>query len=202
MALFRAAQCSFRQVTPLRSLKAPLELNIRTFHQVTQGSKKQVSQSWQWLIAGSLVVSGKVLFDWRTVKCEARISPPIPITISEKTLKEEATFPWWQFFSEYLWPHIIALSMAVVTAFAVAILNTKIGVGIGSIVNVVSANLGGDRASGGVPIDTNSFIQQIKEPALNVIKLYVSHAAMTFSYIYSLALVGMTYDVDFEAQYH
>ena len=102
--------------------------------------------------------------------------------------QSNTSFPWSQFLSS-LWPHIITLTIAIVTAMGVAILNTKIGVSIGSIVNVLSANLpnavGSDGSSPG-----NSFINQIKEPAVKIMKYYLSHAALTFAYIYSLSIVG------------
>ena len=116
-----------------------------------------------------------------------------PVLQQDHSKKIEVTqsntsFPWSQFLSS-LWPHIITLTIAIVTAMGVAILNTKIGVSIGSIVNVLSANLpnavGSDGSSPG-----NSFINQIKEPAVKIMKYYLSHAALTFAYIYSLSIVG------------
>merc|ERR1711962_1219973 len=66
-------------------------------------------------------------------------------------------------------------------------MGTKIGIAIGSIVNVVSSNLPQNEeiASG-----ASSFMQQIKGPAVHLIKLYLLHCTCTFSYIYSLAIVG------------
>ena len=63
----------------------------------------------------------------------------------------------------------------------------KIGIAIGSLVNVVSSNISqNDEALTGA----STYMQQIKGPAMNLIKLYLLHCTCTFSYIYSLAIVG------------
>ena len=58
-------------------------------------------------------------------------------------------------------------------------------VSIGSLVNVVSANLPESPS-----LSSETFIQQIKQPTLDILKLYFGHAAMTFSTIFSLSIVG------------
>ena len=53
--------------------------------------------------------------------------------------------------------------------------------------NVVSSNIPqNDEAL----IGASTYMQQIKGPAMNLIKLYLLHCTCTFSYIYSLAIVG------------
>ena len=66
--------------------------------------------------------------------------------------------------------------------------NTKIGTGIGCLVNILSANL--PTSSGGGNEAAGNFMTQIKEPVCNIVKYYVSHAVLTFTYIYTLAKVG------------
>ena len=177
MALFRAHNFCVRQ---LISPKAQtLKLALRDFNHCVDGCRAKATTSWQWIVSGGIVITGKFCLDLKTAKCETKT-----VQIETTTEDRKTAFPWWQFITEYLWPHIVALTIAIISAFAVAILNTKIGHGIGALVNVVSANLGQGSSS------SETFIQQIKEPAWNIIKLYSSHALMTFSYIYSLAVVG------------
>ena len=142
----------------------------------------------QWIIVGSgIVVAAKYSLYVRTAKCESVKVEIITPPQNEEIAKENVAvvFPWIQFF-HLVMPYIIYLTVAIVTAMGVAMFNTKIGIEIGSLVNVLSSNLPGNRgdASG------TSYLAQIKEPAMNILKYYVSHACLTFSYIYSLAIVG------------
>ena len=143
----------------------------------------------QWIVVGSgIVVAAKYSLYVRTAKCESvKVVEIVTPTQKAENSKENVAvvFPWIQFF-HLVMPYIIYLTVAIVTAMGVAMFNTKIGIEIGSLVNVLSSNLPGNRgdASG------TSYLTQIKEPALNILKYYVSHACLTFSYIYSLAIVG------------
>jgi hypothetical protein len=143
---------------------------------------KSLSTTIQWTIAGCGVLTVRCLFDHKTAKCEVHVQAPASV----KDETTSAAFPWLQFFGT-LWPHVMALTIAIVTALAVAILNTNIGVTIGKLVNVLSAHLpavGAQESSG------QSFMEQVRGPAYQIVKLYASHAAMTFAYIYSLSIVG------------
>ena len=57
---------------------------------------------------------------------------------------------------------------------------------LGDIVNVVAR--GGEATAGAEAVER--FLAQIKEPALQMVKLYLAQSAMTFAYIYSLSCVG------------
>ena len=57
---------------------------------------------------------------------------------------------------------------------------------LGDIVNVVSRS--GEATAGTEAVER--FLAQIKEPVLQMVKLYVAQSAMTFAYIYSLSCVG------------
>ena len=52
--------------------------------------------------------------------------------------------------------------------------------------NVVAR--GGEATAGAEAVER--FLAQIKEPALQMVKLYLAQSAMTFAYIYSLSCVG------------
>ena len=56
------------------------------------------------------------------------------------------------------------------------------------MVNILSANL--PTSTGGDNEAVGTFMTQIKEPVCNIVKYYVSHAVLTFTYIYTLAKVG------------
>ena len=192
MALLKVSSCLRKRslVLCLESTKSHIYQNYRTsLTQWLRPKESNISSKIQWFLAASGVTFTKLVFDCNTAKCqvvhsskEANVNLQSSISIQNE---KDVSFPWMQFFT-YLWPHIFALSVAVISAFAVAVLNTKIGISIGSLVNVVSANL--PQASN-LP-SSESFLQQIRKPSLDVLKLYISHAAMTFSYIYSLSIVG------------
>ncbi len=146
---------------------------------------------FQWTLAGGAALTIRQLCFQKVTRCEVNVVQP-PTTVST-TPSPAATspFPWSQFLRALL-PHILSLIVAVVSATAVAILNTKIGLSIGSIVNVLSTHLpgSGSQDSNAAAVD---FIEQIKKPAWDVVKVYAAHAAMTFTYIYSLAILGKSW---------
>ena len=169
-----------------------LNTSATSIHKLTQSPKfKNCTQSLQWILAGGVVVSAKIALDSKIAKCEARVESPLPVlekiqdTQSNTELKE-VSIPWHQLLN-YILPHIVSLAVAVAAALTAAVVNTKIGIAIGSIVNVVSSNLPQNE---GVASGASSFMQQIKGPAVHLIKLYLLHCTCTFSYIYSLAIVG------------
>lgn len=190
--LCRAFGCLAQNATHTKSIYSPfyksavrpLLQNFKTTIKTNAG-QKAFSTSLQWILAGGTVLTAKVFLGFDKAFCESRVNTAVILEKKSQKSPAESQFPWLQFL-KYLWPYILSLTIAIASALAVAVLNTKIGVGIGSLINVVSANL----PQGNSPSDSSSFIQQIKEPAMRIIKLYVSHAIMTFSYIYSLSIVG------------
>ena len=166
---------------------------IRGLHRFNPAPKCDKTVKWtqslQWVLAGGVVVSAKIAFDSNIAKCEAKIQPPLLLSTntSVQEVKDGTALPWSQ-LCQYILPHILSLVVAVSAALMVAIVNTKIGIAIGSLVNVVSSNIHQSREI--IEDTTSSFMQQIRSPAINLIKLYLLHATCTFSYIYSLAIVG------------
>jgi ATP-binding cassette subfamily B (MDR/TAP) protein 8 len=61
---------------------------------------------------------------------------------------------------------------------------------LGDIVNVVAEFARSDPAGGSSDAAVQSFLAQIRDPALHMVKLYVAQSALTFAYIYSLSCVG------------
>lgn len=192
MSMFRAYQscCRLRGMSQsnilvknFQKLESYFKSSINNTYSKTyrKSGDRQFSTTLQWVVTGCGVLSCKVLFNLNSARCEARVEPAQIIATTDQ---DSAPFPWVQFLKSLL-PHIIALSIALATAVIVAVMNTKIGVSIGSLVNVLSANLPSGGTSSG-----QTFYQQVKDPAVRIVKLYATHAAMTFAYIYSLAVVG------------
>ena len=74
---------------------------------------------------------------------------------------------------------------------------TRIPQLLGDLVNIVAqtfaSNTGSGlgREEGGVARgNMANFLQEMRGPAMEMVKLYVGQAALTFAYIYSLACVG------------
>ena len=82
------------------------ELDIRGFHQkIFCRESTKNSQRLQWLFASSGVVLTKLVFDFKTAKCEAQ--PPKLVIVNDNEIRNqsEVSFPWIQFL-QYLWPHV------------------------------------------------------------------------------------------------
>ncbi len=93
----------------------------------------------------------------------------------KKKKEEEASFDWWRFL-KLLYPHAWYLLAAVASAMIAAALNIQIPKMLGDIVNVLAnyvrkdSNLTQECGAGsGAP----SFVDEIKAPALRLIKIYL-----------------------------
>ncbi|XP_078334780.1 mitochondrial potassium channel ATP-binding subunit-like [Crassostrea virginica] len=89
-------------------------------------------------------------------------------------------FDWKQFF-QMLLPEIWYLLAAVIAAVAAALVNIKVPLLLGDLVNVVS-NLSKDTAT--------DFINNIKTPAIKLMMFYGVQGLLTFVYISLLSTVG------------
>ena len=89
---------------------------------------------------------------------------------------------------ELLKENIGYLVAAVGSALVVAFLNIKIPQHLGQIVNIVAATFAS--TDDNPQSNLAHFLEQIRTPAINMAKLYLGQALMTFTYIYSLACVG------------
>ncbi|NWQ68605.1 ABCB8 protein, partial [Neopipo cinnamomea] len=87
----------------------------------------------------------------------------------------------WQLFWTFLRPQLLALSAAVVLALGAALLNVRIPVLLGQLVNVVA-----QCARGHVP----TYLREVRRPALRLLTLYCLQGLLTFGYIALLARVG------------
>ncbi|NWZ88040.1 ABCB8 protein, partial [Poecile atricapillus] len=87
----------------------------------------------------------------------------------------------WPLFWTFLRPQLLALSAAVLLALGAALLNVRIPVLLGQLVNVVARC-----ARGHVP----TYLREVRRPALSLLAVYCLQGLLTFGYIALLARVG------------
>ncbi|NWW77855.1 ABCB8 protein, partial [Climacteris rufus] len=87
----------------------------------------------------------------------------------------------WALFWTFLRPQLLALSAAVLLALGAALLNVRIPVLLGQLVNVVARC-----AHGHVP----TYLREVRRPALRLLTVYCLQGLLTFGYIALLARVG------------
>nr|CAB3219622.1 ATP-binding cassette sub-family B member 8, mitochondrial-like [Phallusia mammillata] len=97
---------------------------------------------------------------------------------------EETKFPWSEFFWNYLVPELLPLTLAVVAALLGAMMNMRIPVTLGDLVNILNENI-----QGGVG-NFQAYMEALKVPVRNLIMLYLSQGVTTFAYISLLSHVG------------
>lgn len=99
---------------------------------------------------------------------------------TEESKKPDVDFEWKQFF-QILWPDIYSLALAIVCALATAVVNIKLPLMVGEVVNVVSQFT---KDSG------KDFIEEIKKPAMRLIATYLVQGGLTVAYISLLSNIG------------
>ncbi|NWV16746.1 ABCB8 protein, partial [Origma solitaria] len=87
----------------------------------------------------------------------------------------------WPLFWTFLRPQLLALSAAVVLALGAALLNVRIPVLLGQLVNVVARC-----ARGHIP----TYLREVRRPALRLLAVYCLQGLLTFGYIALLARIG------------
>ncbi|XP_048697958.2 mitochondrial potassium channel ATP-binding subunit isoform X2 [Caretta caretta] len=128
------------------------------------------------LLAGPALLGLGAGLARRGARCQEAGSPgPAPASP-----KPEPDFAWAEFW-KFLRPQLLALSAAVVFALGVALLNIRIPMLLGELVNVVA------RCTQ-QPVGT--YLREVRRPALRLLLLYSLQGLLTFSYIVMLARVG------------
>lgn len=113
--------------------------------------------------------------------CRSKRHKTSRIVESEETgNKTDVPFDWKQFFN-LLWLDILSLSLAIISALAAALVNIKLPLLVGEVVNVVSKF---------AKDSTGDFIAEIKKPALKLVGTYLLQGALTVSYISLISNVG------------
>uniref|UniRef100_A0A663DNH5 ATP binding cassette subfamily B member 8 n=1 Tax=Aquila chrysaetos chrysaetos TaxID=223781 RepID=A0A663DNH5_AQUCH len=115
-------------------------------------------------------------------RCQEATVPvlAVPVTPEPAQPRPEPAFDWTAFWT-FLRPQLLALSAAVVLALGAALLNVRIPVLLGQLVNVVARCARG-RITG--------YLQEARCPALRLLTVYCLQGLLTFGYIALLARVG------------
>ncbi|NXD98415.1 ABCB8 protein, partial [Chaetorhynchus papuensis] len=87
----------------------------------------------------------------------------------------------WPLFWTFLRPQLLALTAAVVLALGAALLNVRIPVLLGQLVNVVARCARGH---------VSTYLREVRRPALRLLTVYCLQGLLTFGYIALLARVG------------
>ncbi|NXQ04876.1 ABCB8 protein, partial [Vidua macroura] len=87
----------------------------------------------------------------------------------------------WPLFWTFLRPQLLALSAAVVLALGAALLNVRIPVLLGQLVDVVARCARGH---------VSTYLREVRRPALRLLAVYCLQGLLTFGYIALLARVG------------
>ncbi|XP_074841486.1 mitochondrial potassium channel ATP-binding subunit [Carettochelys insculpta] len=112
----------------------------------------------------------------RVARCQEVGSP----RLSPASPQPEPRFDWAEFW-KFLRPQLLALLAAVVFALGTALLNIRIPVLLGELVNVVARC---------AQQHVGSYLREVRRPALRLLLLYGLQGLLTFSYIVLLARVG------------
>nr|QNH67936.1 ATP-binding cassette transporter subfamily B member 8 [Brachionus plicatilis] len=97
----------------------------------------------------------------------------------DKNKKKKENFDWVELF-KLIWKEKFYFLAAVASAFMVAMLNIQIPQDLGNLINSVYEMLKSNVAN----------YESLYKPALSLIKLYIVQSLFTFSYIYTLGVMG------------
>ncbi|XP_058671148.1 mitochondrial potassium channel ATP-binding subunit [Ammospiza caudacuta] len=107
--------------------------------------------------------------------------PAVPPAAAEPPEPPPETPFDWPLFWTFLRPQLLALSAAVVLALGAALLNVRIPVLLGQLVDVVARCARGHVAT---------YLREVRRPALRLLAVYCLQGLLTFGYIALLARVG------------
>ncbi|XP_069715208.1 mitochondrial potassium channel ATP-binding subunit [Phaenicophaeus curvirostris] len=119
---------------------------------------------------GTPVFSGTLGFLGTPARCEEAAPPPRP----------DPPFDWGAFWA-LLRPQLLALSAAVVLALGAALLNVRIPVLLGQLVDVVAQCARG-------PL--TGYLRAVRRPALRLLATYCLQALLTLGHVWLLSRVG------------
>ncbi|XP_033924353.1 mitochondrial potassium channel ATP-binding subunit [Melopsittacus undulatus] len=130
--------------------------------------------------AAGCVVLGLLGTAARCQEATVPVGPTVPAVPEPVQPRPEPTFNWPVFWT-FLRPQLLVLSAAVVLALGAALLNVRIPVLLGQLVNVVAHCARGH---------ISSYLQEVRRPALRLLAVYCLQGLLTFGYIALLARVG------------
>ncbi|WAR02809.1 MITOS-like protein [Mya arenaria] len=128
----------------------------------SQDSSKTVSLLTKLCTVSGLTL-GYAALNAKTLECETKTkSSRLDGINNERQVNDDVPFDWKQ-FAQLLWQDVLSLTLAVLCAFAAALVNIKVPLLVGEVVNVVSKFAR--------ETDCN-FIEEIKQPAIKLIGTY------------------------------
>ncbi|XP_076823258.1 mitochondrial potassium channel ATP-binding subunit-like [Clavelina lepadiformis] len=99
-------------------------------------------------------------------------------------VEENADFPFYEFFWNYLVKEIVPLTLAVVAALVGAAMNMKIPEALGDLINSLNKLTHSEFRNGA------DYFQELKNPVWQLVSLYICQALTTFAYISLLSHAG------------
>ncbi|XP_071121364.1 mitochondrial potassium channel ATP-binding subunit-like [Mytilus edulis] len=160
------------------------KIKLRThFNTALNSSSKKTSQnSSKWLL-GLSGICGCVTIAIKhcpVAHCKTNVIKSRLDHLDNEDVKSDAKFDWSGFF-KLLVPELGYLIAAIISALAAAFINIKIPIVLGELVNVLS-NFSREEAQ--------NILDEIKKPALKLVKYYCIQGLLTFCYISLLTTVG------------
>ncbi|CAL4122991.1 unnamed protein product [Meganyctiphanes norvegica] len=190
------SRCGIGKIGPICNKGSLGRLHIAKFPVTKQECRNRTSVILKLLLGGGTIYGLKTLSLSTVAYCEAvktaTLEPPSHSRTDgtqENVDEEDPPFDW-LFFWKLLQPQLHFFIAAMGSALVVALCNIQIPISLGSIVNVV-AQLAQETSNQG-----ESFMKEVANPALKLLKLYLVQAIFTFSYITFLTRMGERIAVD------
>ncbi|XP_066584500.1 mitochondrial potassium channel ATP-binding subunit [Prorops nasuta] len=164
-----------------RTLEKNVRRNFTTTPKISKQSRSSQIPSFVIIGLGSLGTFTALLLKSHRNSVLAK-AKPIITNVQNQNSKEIFR---WKIFFKYLYPHIWYLLLALSSALVVALLNIWIPQSVGDVINALTRV-----AKSGNSNTTDDVLQQLKEPAIKLIHMYVTQALFTFGYIFMLSHIG------------
>ena len=143
---------------------------------------KLLSSKYLWLTCvGAVCLKSKL----GTACCAVKLShkqrsPRHNVNKTDRTLQKHPKIELVEFL-KFLWPDLWLLLLASFCAFGVAVVNVKLPLLLGDLVNAVSSLSNGS---------ISDYMAILKEPARKLVSIYITQGVLTFVYISMLSSFG------------
>ena len=142
-----------------------------------------LSSKYLWVTCvGAVCLKSKVGTAYCAVKLSHKQRSPVnrDPNKTDKTSKKQPKIELVEFF-KFLWPDIWLLILASFCAFGVAVVNVKLPLLLGDLVNAVSSLSNGSMSD---------YVAILREPARKLVSIYITQGVLTFVYISLLSSFG------------
>ena len=149
---------------------------------VRTNGPKLLSSKYLWLTCvGAVCLKSKLGTAYCAVKLSHKQrSPRHNVNEMDKTLQKRPKIELVEFL-KFLWPDLWLLLLASFCAFGVAVVNVKLPLLLGDLVNAVSSLSNGS---------ISDYMAILKEPARKLVSIYITQGVLTFVYISMLSSFG------------